>query len=114
MTVRGMILMALLALMSVGWLLQCTGPKPEVQAVTVREPAQPGLPYQVDVQVRNTWRGHGELQVQVELHDQATDRRYQGQQNATLDAMESINVVVPIHAQPGDYEPRVEVVYPPR
>jgi hypothetical protein len=99
---------------SMVWLLQCSGPRPVVQAVTVHEPAQPGLPYQVEVQVRNNWRGGGQLQVQAELRDRASDRRYQGQQNATIKSMESMNVLVEVDALPGDYEPHVEVEYPPR
>jgi hypothetical protein len=103
-----------LALAGLVWLLQCTGPRPEIQGMVLREPAEPGLPYQVDVQVRNTWRGHGEVQVQAELHDDASKRSYQGKQSATIEPMEIINVVVEIQAAPGNYEPRVKVEFPPR
>ena len=100
--------------LSVAWLWECSGPKPVVQGTMVREPAQEGLPYEVDVQVRNTWRGEGELQVKAELRDKTSSRRYQGQQNASIEPMETINVVVEVNAEPGDYEPMVEVQYPPR
>jgi hypothetical protein len=96
------------------WVMQCTGPKPRVEDVTVREPDQPGAPYLVDVQVRNTWRGHGEIQVQAKLHDKTADRVYEGQQNASLEPMDVINVVVEVQARRGTYEPDVELVYPVR
>jgi hypothetical protein len=111
---RGSALLLVLVLAGAAWLLQCTGPWPEIQSVAVREPPLAGLPYEIDVQVRNKWRGHGELQVYAELHDAASGRGYQGKQNATIEPREIINVVVEIQAAPGNYEPRVKVEYPPR
>ena len=94
--------------------MQCTGPVPSIEQVALRDPAEPGQPYEVDVQVRNRWRGHGEIQLTAQLRDTANGRNYVGQQNAVMQGGETIRVMIPVRAEKGEYEPRVEVEYPPK
>jgi hypothetical protein len=101
-------------MLGVVWIMQCSGPMPSVEQVTLRDPAQPGLPYEVDVRVRNRWRGHGEIQLTAQLVDASTGRRYEAQQTAALQPDEIIHVIVPVQADKGTYEAHVEADYPPR
>jgi hypothetical protein len=94
--------------------LQCSGPRPTVSQVSLRPPAQPGLPYEVEAEIHNQWRGHGEVKLTARLRERATDRQYEADHTASLEPNETLRVVIPVSAQPGDYEPQVEVEYPPR
>jgi hypothetical protein len=96
------------------WVSQCSGPRPElVGSPAVRPPAQPGQAYRVEATVRNAGPGHGQVQVVVRLRDRATGRSYQRNDTAQLESGEQTSVVVEIFAPPGDYEPNIEVSYPP-
>ncbi|SRR6266508_5567303 len=96
------------------WVSQCSGPRPElVGAPVVQPPDQPGEAYHVQAVVRNAGPGHGEVQVVARLRDRATGRSYQHDETAQLEPGEQAGIVVEIFAPPGDYEPQVEVVYPP-
>ena len=96
------------------WVNQCSGPRPElVGNPTVRAPDRPGDAYHVEATVRNSGPGHGEVQVIFRLRDRATGRLYQRDETAQLDRGEQANVVAEIFAPPAEYEPEVDVQYPP-
>jgi hypothetical protein len=103
-----------LGLVVVLWVSQCSGPSAELAgAPAVHPPAQPGSGYLVEATVRNAGLGHGEVQLVFRLRDRATGRVYQRTENAQLERGEQVTVVAEVFAPPGDYEPRVEVSYPP-
>jgi hypothetical protein len=96
------------------WVSQCSGPRPElVGAPVLRAPTQPGAGYHVEAVVRNAGPGHGEVQIVARLRDRATGRTYQRDETGQLEAGEQAGIVVEIFAPPADYEPQVEVTYPP-
>jgi hypothetical protein len=96
------------------WISQCSGPHAELAgAPAVRPPQQPGGAYQVEVSVRNVGPGHGEIQAIFRLRERATGRIYQVSESAQLERGEVVSLVVEIFAPPGDYEPQVELNYPP-
>jgi len=96
------------------WINRCSGPRAEVVGPPiVRAPQAPGEAYHVEATVRNAGPGHGEVQVTVRLRDRASGRGYESEQTAQLEAGEQVSVVAEIFAQPGTYEPQVEVSYPP-
>ena len=109
----------LMALVGVGcitalWVGQCSGPRAAVDGLpTVLAPEQPGQPYRVVAAIRNTGPGHGEVQVTFRLRDRATGQTYQHIDRAQLEPGSLIQVVAEIPALPGDYEPSVQVDYPP-
>lgn len=106
----GVLAAALIAL----WVVQCSGPRPEVVgAPSVRVPEQPGQPYVVEATVRNAGPGHGEIQVTARLRDRASGRTYQETDRTQLEAGDEARVAIPIHAPQADYEPRIEIEYPP-
>lgn len=108
----GGLLVALVVL--VLWISQCSGPRPElVGAPVVRPPASPGDAYHVEATVRNAGPGHGEVQVVARLRERSSGRAYQRDETIQLDAGEQAGIVVEVFAPPGDYEPHVEINYPP-
>jgi hypothetical protein len=97
------------------WVTQCSGPRPMlVGEPTVRAPDQPAEPYHVEAHIANEGPGHGEVRVMFRLENRATGQAYQKDEMLELDRGEDARVVVEINAPPADYEPRVEVEYPPR
>lgn len=96
------------------WVLNCTGPVPTVVETRLREPGRPSEPYLVEAVVQNTWRGHGEVNVAVRLHDATGRQTYSAEETVPLEPYETVRVVVPVYAPPGGYTPEVQVEYPPR
>jgi len=106
--------MAALAVVAVLWVNQCSGPQPHVVgAARLEEPAQRGDPYRVGVTIRNDGKGHGEVRVTARLVDKGSGQDYQRDEPVQLDNGETARVVVEVPAPPGDYDPQVEVKYPP-
>jgi hypothetical protein len=96
------------------WVVQCSGPRPDVVgSPTVRPPDESGQPYVVEVNVRNSGPGHGQVQVIARIRDRATGRTYQKTEQAQLEAGEETRLAIDIDAPEGEYEPRIEVEYPP-
>ena len=96
------------------WVTQCSGPRPVVDGPpVVSVPEQPGQPYRVDASIRNPGPGHGEVQLTFSLHDRRTGQTYQRIDKVVLDSGDQTHVVVEIPAPLGDYQPQVEVEYPP-
>jgi hypothetical protein len=96
------------------WVSQCSGPRPVVDsAPVVLPPEQPGQPYRVDVAIRNAGPGHGEVQVTFSLRERTTGKTYQRIDHAQLESGDLTHVAVEIPAPQGDYEPAVQVDYPP-
>jgi hypothetical protein len=96
------------------WVSQCSGPRAVVDSAPVlRAPEQPGQAYGVDAIIRNTGSGHGEVQVTFTLRDRVTNQTYQRIDRAEIEAGDRIHIAVEIPAPPGDYEPQVQVDYPP-
>lgn len=96
------------------WVANCSGPEPKVTEVRLQAPAQEGEPYRVEAVVRNEGRGHGQVAVVFRLLDRATGQTVEEDKQATLDPGERTLVTAELRAPPADYEPRVEVEYPPR
>ena len=108
------ILLVAFAVAAVLWTTQCSGPRPSVVgAPRVSAPAQTGDPYRVEATIRNTGTGHGEARAVIRLVDVRTREAYQQQTPVQLEPGETARVAVEIPAPPGDYEPEVEVEYPP-
>ena len=97
------------------WVSQCSGPKPVfIGAPRVDSPQQPGDPYRVEATIRNEGLGHGEARVTFRLVDQASHEAYLKDEPIQLERGETAHVIVEILAPPADYQPRVDVEYPPR
>ncbi len=108
----GVVVFALAAAL---WVNQCSGPVPtDVGSPTVRAREQPGDPYMVEAVIRNQGPGHGGVKVLIRLRDASTGDSYQEEQQADLEYGETVHVVAEISAPPGQYEPHVEVQYPPK
>ena len=96
------------------WVSECSGPRAVVDGVpSVLAPDQPGQPYRVAADLRNTGPGHGEVQVTFLLRDRATGQTYQHVDRVQLEPGSVIHLVAVIPATPGDYEPSLQVDYPP-
>ena len=95
------------------WVLNCSGPRPQVEDVRLEEPEQQDHPYRVEVVVRNKGRNEGEVTVLFELVSQDDGSIYRVRENVELKAREMLTVVTEIDAPKGTYEPRGKVSYPP-
>ncbi|HEY1293072.1 MAG TPA: hypothetical protein VGJ60_08340 [Chloroflexota bacterium] len=97
------------------WVTHCSGPQAQVVGTpSLRAPAQPGQPYRIEAVVANPGPGQGQVQVTFRLRDLATGLAYQSQEQADLEPGEQVRVVTDIAAPDGNYQPEVEVRYPPR
>src|SRR5262245_6268235 len=96
------------------WILNCSGPKPELADVRVKPPAGEGQPYQVEATVQNAGLGHGQINVVARLRDKSSGQTYQEGKLVQLEEHEVTRVTAEIQAPPGSYEPEVELEYPPR
>ncbi len=96
------------------WVTQCSGPRPEVVgSPQLRAPESPGQPYVVDARVRNGGPGHGQVQVTARLRDTATGQAYQRDEQVQLEPGEDARVAIEVQAPLGEYQPDLEVTYPP-
>jgi hypothetical protein len=96
------------------WVTHCSGPQPQViGSPSLRAPAQPGQPYRVEAIIANPGPGQGQVQVTFRLRDAVTGLAYQSQEQADLEPGEQVRVVTEIAAPDGNYQPEVEVRYPP-
>jgi hypothetical protein len=96
------------------WVTRCSGPQPQVVgAPLLRPPAQAGQPYQVEAVVANPGPGQGQVEVIFRLRDRVTGLAYQTQEPADLESGEQLRITTDISAPDGNYEPEVEVRYPP-
>ncbi len=96
------------------WILNCSGPQPQVLDVQLIGPLGPGQPYRVEATVSNRGRGHGEVAVTFRLRDRTTRQTVEEERRAQLQPGETVRVAALILAPPGSYEPEVQVEYPPR
>lgn len=95
------------------WVVNCSGPEPTIAEVRVREPRQDGDPYRVEALIRNDGHGHGQVEVVFRLRNRATGETVEAERPATLEAGERSLISTELWAPPADYEPSVEVEYPP-
>jgi hypothetical protein len=110
--VTGALLVVLLAI-GAGWLVNCTGPRPEVQSVQLEEPESPDHPYRVQAELRNKGRNGGEVTVVFELVDRDSGKVYRRKDNFELKGRESVSAVAEIEAPSGSYDARAKAIYPP-
>jgi hypothetical protein len=96
------------------WVTHCSGPQPHVVGTpTLRAPVQPGQPYRIEAIIANPGPGQGQVEVIFHLRDTATGLAYQSQEQADLEPGGQVQVVTDIAAPDGNYQPEVEVRYPP-
>lgn len=114
-TTKPMLLLTVLAsILTVLWVRNCSGPLPIVAGLEIVPPGEPNAPYLLRAEVRNEGSGHGEVEVVFRLRDRRTGRTVEHSSSVELEPGEDTLVVGEIAAPPGDYEPEVEVDYPPR
>jgi hypothetical protein len=112
---QGIVLTLVAILVLAGlWVVNCSGPRPEVGDVRIVAPTTSGEPYELQAVVRNQGHGHGEVGITARLRDRTTGRTFQAERTVRLKAGESTLVVMSIKAPLGSYTPEVEVEYPPR
>ena len=95
-----------------GWVVNCSGPRPQVESVRLLEPESEDHPYRVEAEVRNQGRNGGEVSVVFELIG-SDGAIYRAKQNYELEEHETLRAVAEIEAPRGSYEPRVKALYPP-
>ena len=100
--------------LTVLWVANCSGPEPKVAGVRLQEPTEEGGPYRIDALIQNEGPGHGQVEVMFRLVNRATGQTVEEDKETALEPRERTLVTVEIKAPKGDYEPRVEVEYPPR
>ena len=113
-TRRWGLLFVLVAVLPYLWVLNCSGPRPELRRVRLTPPSVVGGAYQMEAVVRNSGPGHGQVAVIFTLRDTRTGHTYQQDESADLSAGETAVLSAEIPAPPGTYTPNVEVQYPPR
>lgn len=96
------------------WAANCSGPRPSVLSTRLFEPEQPGDPYRIEATVRNGGPGHGEVNLLFGLVDPAGGPPYLETKQVQLAPGETARVVAEVPAPEGNYQPKVEVEYPPR
>lgn len=111
---RALLAPILLAAAAALWVVNCSGPEPRVAEVRLREPRQDGDPYRVEALIRNDGHGHGQVEVVFRLVDRGTGQTVEEDKPATLEPGERTLVSAELWAPRAEYEPRVEVEYPPR
>jgi|GEM_PF-1231756 hypothetical protein len=104
----------LAAVLTVLWVLNCSGPRPRVLDVRLTTPPVEGAAYTVEAVIRNPSHGHGEVDVIFRLRSRATGLTIQESRRADLRPGETTLVRAQIVAPRDSYEPEVEVNYPPR
>jgi hypothetical protein len=90
-------------------LAACMGPKPQARVVSVEASPQPGHE-RVTIDLANPTHGHGEVELQIELH--APARRIQQTKTVELGSHDHLQVVVDIAAPSDVYTASVEANYP--
>ena len=96
------------------WVLRCSGPEPTViGAPMLTAPAAPGDSYRVQATIANRGPGHGQADVIFRLRNRQSGVRYEETKQVMLDQGETVDIVAEFAAPDGDYEPAVEVNYPP-
>jgi hypothetical protein len=95
------------------WWWECTGPRPEVEEVSLEEPQLPGQPYQAQAVVHNRSRNEGQVTVVFRLNGD-DGSVFSEDENVQLGGNDRITVVAEISAPPGHYEVDAKVLYPPR
>ena len=114
MMVRLIVLLGLVLAVPVLWVAQCSGPEPSVTGLHLSEPSDEKEPYRLEAIIRNDGRGHGQVEVTFRLVDRSSGQTFEDEKKAQLEPKETTRVVAEIQAPPGNYEPMVEALYPPR
>lgn len=93
----------------------CAGPRPSIRQTHLMPPATPGQPYLLQVTIHNQGGGEGEAEMTVRLRSRSTGETVATEnRGVALKEQETVSLVIPLQAaRPGDYEPVVEVEYPP-
>jgi hypothetical protein len=102
------------AVMAFVWAANCSGPRPEVEQVSLEAPKSPDHPYRVIAVIRNKTGNGGEVTVNFELVNVADGSVTRTKEDVDLNGDETLTVITEIDAPPGEYEPRAKVDYPPR
>ena len=76
-------------------------------------PGQAGQPYRIEAAIANRTAGQGQVEVIFRLRNLATGQVYQRVERTDLKPGEQIQVDTEIPAPQADYQPEVEVRYPP-
>ena len=95
------------------WWYECTGPRAEIEEVSLEEPSQPGHPYQASAVVRNNGRNEGEVTVVFRLTGD-DGRTFAGHQSVGVKGHDRVIVVTEINAPSGNYQVEAKVEYPPQ
>lgn len=99
--------------LAAAWAANCSGPRPQVEEVTLEAPEPADHAYRVSAVIRNKGRNGGEVTVRFELVNRADGGVIHARENVDLDPRKTQIVSVEISAPPGDYEARASVDYPP-
>jgi hypothetical protein len=106
--------LVIVAVLTVLWVWQCTGPEPTVTGVRLEEPQQPGDPYTVLATIDNNRWSHGTVTVLFEIVDRESGDVYRDEKRIDMKEDDPpLNVSDEISAPDSDYDPRVDVEYPP-
>jgi hypothetical protein len=108
-------LLVLTAAVLVGlWLVNCSGPRPQVSHIQLTVPRAAGTPYAVQAVVHNAGLGHGTVNVQFTLSDVRTGYTAQQEESVTLSFGETTFVSADIPAPIALYRVEVRAEYPQR
>jgi hypothetical protein len=105
--------LAAVAILAGFWWWACTGPRAEIEEVSLEAPHEPGHPYQAQAVVHNRGRNQGEVTVVFRLVG-ADGSVFTEEENVPLEGHDRVTVVAEISAPPGEYEVEAKVLYPPR
>ena len=90
-------------------LAACAGPRPEVGDVSVA-PGPPGM-QRVSLALHNDSRGHGEVDLQITLHD-AAGHKIKASHTVEIKAHQLLQLWVDVPAPAGVYAADVKAEYP--
>ena len=101
-------------LISVVWVRECTGARPQVESVSLQAPASPDHAYVANVVVKNRNRNESEVTIIVRLISKQDGTTYFRRVSADLKGNQTLTVGVEVLAPAGDYDVEAEAIYPPR
>lgn len=92
-------------------LAACRGPDPQVQRVTAAPSARPGST-RVTIELENAGGGHGEAELDIELHGAGSALVIRTQRHVELSGHQHLTVAFDIPTPPGLYIATVHANYP--
>lgn len=100
------------AVLVVLWVVNCSGPRPEVTGVELREPEQEGDPYVALATIRNRMRGPGEVRVEVSLRGE-DGRVFSKSETTEIGGHGELTLTFEFPLPEGEYKATADVSYPP-